>query len=302
MSKQTVFNRRIGSDEYEVWAALPCDSSIEYLPEEATDWITGVGSLPDSIAYIATVDDEPVGGTLLHRDLRRKGIALIALRVTESVRKQMLTLLCRTSLPYFGTPQIKAVDVIISQDDASMLPFPPGLELPSWTESAITELGFLKRLSLSALTLRWSHSEPPIPVSIPWDTAPSLDGADRLVMRERQRTLLHCNHIRFSIELASMRGALHTLSRGGRTMVCCCGPMLWGSQAIVPFVVASRSSDIGYDTIVRWLFNETRAAGIDTLSLLLCGQGQTELIKALEMTSPSTIVKRDLHLFRRTMR
>ncbi len=301
MSTRTVFNRRIGPDEYEEWATLPSDYTPGLDNVEARKWITRVSTLPDSIAYIATVECESVGGALLYHDKRRRGVALIALRAAETVKAQLLPLLCRSSLPYFSTTHLKTVDAVLPKEDSSTLTFPPGIEIPSWAERTLTELGFRETQTLSSFTFKWTSSDAPIQTSLPWDTTPSVDGADRLVFRERRNTLLNCNHIRFVIELAASHGALHTLSKGSRTVASCCGPLILSSQAIVPLVVVSSRSDIVYDEIASWLFSETRAAGLDTLSILLCGEGQRELVTALEQTAPSVVAERELRLLRRSL-
>ncbi len=298
--RKTIINRRLRSSEADDWLSLPSGrfEPLETDPEKQC--FRAFLEIDDSLAYIASTDDEIFGGTALHRDHRRLAIGLVSLRSREQAPSPVTRHLVKSSLPFFRSASIREVDALVGPaGDSDFLPFPLGFELPPWTLEALTRLGFEEKGRVYAYRIDHLEYESGSEAAGVWDGEASIEGARGLIWRNRKVSGLSIVQSDLAIAISHKMGTLHTVSKDKETE---------SFLAIAPWGHIAKA-DI-FDTLEASLFetylcdaflSEVHRLQADSILMPLVGAGQRHLVESLAEACNGEITVRELTLLRKNL-
>ena len=141
MSTPVMFNRRLGKSEIDIWLRLlEKETENGYIDRTIASQFL---KHQDSISFVSSVEDEIIGGTIVHRDRIRLGMILASVSIKEEHRNHGAYNIIKSSLPFFRTVAIRDVEALIPKDKTNeRIGFPGSLELDYWTKSILERIGF----------------------------------------------------------------------------------------------------------------------------------------------------------------
>jgi hypothetical protein len=300
VAKKMLMNRRLRHSEAEIWTSIPCS---EINPEDAPlagKCFSSFLELENSLAYVASVDSQLVGGTALYRDRKRLSIGLVAVRMPERFRADTLQHLIKSSLPFFRTAAIREVDALVTgEDDRKSLAFPIGYELAGWTVNVLKELGFQETGKMYSCRIDDISCQSTLSSIPKLQERPSLEDFRQLVWKNRQRSGASCPQTDAALSLSHNLNALHEIeSKSGKRAMFTL--TLWDKVAKIDSVEAEDTSMLKNE-LVDGLSGMMKSSGSSSILMPLLGPGQRCLAEALADACGSKATFRTLKLMRKPL-
>ncbi|TFG34254.1 hypothetical protein EU527_04350 [Candidatus Thorarchaeota archaeon] len=298
MSVPVVFNRRLGMNEINLLFDLidNTESSEVVNRDQASKFF----QLGEAIAFMSSIDDEAIGGTIVYRDRSRLGMVLAAIGMKKEYQDIGIYTVIKSSLPFFRTVAIRDVDVVVSERPMeNNLGFPLCFCLPSWTTSVLERIGFVKQQELFSCTLKIGPEDASNHKEIQWDSKPNFEGARSLIWDEGKTLGLMNSLVWMSLDFAAHTKTLRTLTDENATKFIISiydseGIAIVGTLAAKEnFWVSDKASNILASTI-----KETRALDI---RFPLIGKGQIEMLKTVTEEIGGFLKKESITLMRRRL-
>ena len=141
MSAPVMFNRRLGKSELDIWLELlETQTEVGYADRSMASRFL---EHQDTISFVSSVEDEIIGGTVIHRDRTRLGMILAGAFVKEEYRDTGAYSVIKSSLPFFKTVAIRDIEALVPESDSvDRIGFPGSLELDYWTKDVLGRIGF----------------------------------------------------------------------------------------------------------------------------------------------------------------
>jgi hypothetical protein len=145
--------RRLAEAELKEWLELSNDG-VE-LPKETLDGIYKLAKLDETIIYVASINDQFIGGTWLWRDASRLSMVLAKAWIKSEYSTVASNQLLKSSLPWFKSLAIREVDALVytTQPD-HRFSFHLNPILNHWTYDPLTAIGFEEIKSYYQVVLR----------------------------------------------------------------------------------------------------------------------------------------------------
>lgn len=277
MDKSVMFNARLRKSEINTWLNL-LDSTSE-TDARNRDLVERFLLLPESITFVSSLESKIIGGTSIYRDRKRSAMVLATVAVNENYRESAAFQIIKSSMPFFKTVAIRDVDVLVPQnDEPNKLGFPLSFDLEPWTKDIIQRIGFseigvLKHCSFSVepdssgKPTVWNEKVNEEESSeLIWDQSKPMGLTNSLVWLARDFALANRNFEALAIDE-------HIVALAG----------FWkidDTLCVLPFV--SDPLRIGWKDLAAELLIEARRRKARHMDLSLLGEGQQDLIQALE--------------------
>ena len=292
-----MFNRRLRKQEIVDWLNLVRNSTATGCIEQNLAY--SFLQLPDTIAFVASIDDEIIGGTSIYRDRIRLGMVLSSVAIKEEYREISTFQAIKTSLPFMKTVAIRDIDAVITKSpDEKGIGFPASFELDFWMKSILEKIGFAPVGNIWSCALENNDDLIAKPNGMPWDHEPNMEGAKQLIWAQSKAAGLTTSLIWTALDFASKRGTLRTLSVNGSTRIATsidrvCDIVLVGLLAIDP--------EYSTNSAVSHIANELRREQQLSIHLPLVGEGQQDFVKLLAEELGATLKGRSLTLLRKKL-
>jgi hypothetical protein len=277
--------------ELDVWL------NLEQTPTDLeTHYAKAFLDLPDSMFFLATIDEKPIGGTAIYRDRTRLAMTLIATRIEEDHRESTPMQLFKASLPFFKTLAIRDVDALVGESEGrDEIPFPVSCKLQKWTQPALEKMGFEEVTKATEIELRGvTRSKIQNPAQI--DDTPNYEGARDLLWNQRKEIGLSCSQQWLALDMASTRGSLKTFTSSDDICMAM-GVETMNDWNVITFFVTNPeivSSTEAAKAIVQYF-------GKDRLTFSLVGNEQNEIVEIVANLSDSTMSMNRLTLLRKLL-
>jgi hypothetical protein len=292
-----MFNRRLREQEIELWLKLVRNSTDTGYIEQNLAY--SFLQLPETIAYISSINDEIIGGTSIYRDRIRLGMVLCSVAIQEKYREISTYQMIKTSLPFMRTVAIRDVDAVIRRPaDEKGIGFPASFELDAWMSNVLKKIGFVSVGNI------WSYTLESIDVlnlksdGIHWDIEPDLEGTKQLIWEQSKTAGIDTSLIWTALDFAVNRGTLRTFSVNGSTRIAVSIDKL-SNIMIGGFLVID--PEYTTDSIVNHLANELGRRQQLRIHLPLVGEGQKDFIEFLGEKMGASLNKRSLTLLRKSL-
>ncbi|MEM4735825.1 MAG: hypothetical protein QXS20_08945 [Candidatus Thorarchaeota archaeon] len=215
-----IVNRRLQRSEVDLWRSVPGDRPD--FPKNDTAWAIEDAFLEsdDSIAYLASLNDRPIGATAIHRYRMGQSVGLVVARVTPEFRQRLVGTVIRSSLPFFRSSSIREIDALVACEGDECMEFPHGFEIAPFALETMTKMGFSRRGEMYSCTI----DRVKIPQEMSAERLESVeitpDSAREIVLRNRDKTDLHGAVNDSALSIAARLGRLRAIRCGdGSTVV-----------------------------------------------------------------------------------
>ena len=293
MSNPVIFNRRLGKNELDLLFDVFKINEINRV--QAVQFFR----LEDSIAFLSSLGDEVIGGTIVYRDRTRLGMVLASIAIKERFRDLGAYTIIKSSLPFFRTVAIRDVDAIISgKQNDDRLKFPFSFELPSWTKQILEENSFVEEQNLCSCKIEIKKDEIRPDTEVRTDTVASIEGARALIWDTGTKAGLTNSVSWMSLNLAVNSKNLQTISEGDSTKL---AYSLYKEKnaVIIGFVIAS--DDFVKDRAVIALSSAIKETQMKEIRFPLVGRGQMELVQDIANEVGGSLKSKSITLMRRRL-
>jgi hypothetical protein len=297
MSARMLVNRRLREEEIGKWIDLV--NRCTHNGCVSKDTASGFLRLPETVAFLSTIDDDLVGGTAIFRDQARLGIVLCSVAIRKANRESSSYHVIKTSLPFLKTVAIHDVDAIIAKDTREAgIGFPASLELDSWMLSILERIGFKQVGTVWSNTLDYKMEFEANSRESNWDHKPNIDGAKDLISSQSKAAGLDTSITWATLVFAYSRGALKTYSKEGAVRIVASIDRM-NENAIVSILAIDPkcSEDAAVDMIAADLCKKPTAK----VYLPLIGEGQLSLVDLLVEKMGASLQKRPLMLLKKNL-
>jgi hypothetical protein len=291
-----MFNRRLSKSELDIWIdLLEQQTEFGHINKDlAMKFLTH----DDTICFISSVQNEPIGGTVIHRDRTRLGMILASVAVKDEYREQGAYSVIKSSLPFFKTVALRDVEALIPDEPSDRkIGFPGSLELDYWTKEVLERIGFEIKGTLYSYTMRIEDVKNTRLTDNQWDTQPELDKAKNLIWDTSKILGLTNSHIWTAFDFAMSQGLLRTITEENSTKLVTSIIEL-GASAIISLVVSEEMFTEPASELIAELIRESSATSI---FFPLVGKGQTNLIETISDKLGGSLKRRSMTLLRKPL-
>jgi hypothetical protein len=277
MKKPLMFNARLNKDEIDIWLDLLKNAS-EFSYKDR-DLAKAFLMLQESMTFISSLENKTIGGTSIFKDRTRLAIVLTSVVVDREFRQSAAYQIIKSSLPFFKTVAIRDMDALVSlKDHKNTLGFPLSLELNPWVADILKRIGFdevnvLEHCSfemdevIKGSPLRWSKEVRDEEVrELIWDQSKQMGLINSLVWLAR--------------DFAKSSNCLVTVSVEEKTAAVAGFWILSDVLCVSPLVTDPLK--LGWDQVAESIVIEAENNNAKLIELPLLGEGQQDLIQALE--------------------
>jgi hypothetical protein len=277
MKKPLMFNARLNKDEIDIWLDLLKNAS-EFSYKDR-DLAKAFLMLQESMTFISSLENKTIGGTSIFKDRTRLAIVLTSVVVDREFRQSAAYQIIKSSLPFFKTVAIRDMDALVSlKDHKNTLGFPLSLELNPWVADILKRIGFdevnvLEHCSfemdevIKGSPLRWSKEARDEEVrELIWDQSKQMGLINSLVWLAR--------------DFAKSSNCLVTVSVEEKTAAVAGFWKLSDVLCVSPLVTDPLK--LGWDQVAESIVIEAENNNAKLIELPLLGEGQQDLIQALE--------------------
>jgi hypothetical protein len=277
MDKSVMFNARLRKSEVNTWLNL-LDSTNE-TGARNRDLVERFLLLPESITFVSSLENRIIGGTSIYRDRKRSAMVLAAVAVDKNHRDSAAFQIIKSSMPFFKTVAIRDVDLLVPQnDEPNKLGFPLSFDLEPWTKDIIerlgfSEVGFLKHCSFSVEPV--SSGE-----TTDWNEKVNEEESSELIWDQGKPTGLTNSLIWLAQDFALANRNLRALTINEHIVAVAGFWKMDDTLCVLPLI--SDPLRIGWEDLAAKLLFEARRRKVRYMDLSLLGEGQQDLIQALE--------------------
>jgi len=251
-----MFNRRLRRDETDTWLDL-VNQTTEHGYANRSLAVSYLG-LPDTIAFVSSINDEVIGGTAIYRDRNRLGMVLSSAAVLKKFRKTSAFHIIKTSLPFLRTVAIRDVDALVADGpQRTGIGFPVSLALDSWTMRTLASMNFEPIGAMRSYVLECGESNVIQPNEAKWDKEPNMEGTKQLIWAQREAIGQSNSLVWNAFDFACSRRTLKTYSVNGTARIATSIERLNDTAAVGLIVVGPDCSESSaVDCIVSELCRE----------------------------------------------
>jgi hypothetical protein len=218
MTAPVMFNRRLREQEIDLWLSLVENSTDAGYEEQgfANDYL----QLPETIAFVSSINEEVIGATAIYKDKIRLGMVLSSVAILKDYRETSAYHIIKTSLPFMRTVAIRDVDALVVDNSPNTgIGFPASLGLDPWIGEILKKIGFVSIGKIWRYTLKREDSTTLDRKAKKWDEKPNLEGAKQLIWSQSNAAGLTTSTIWNALDFAMNRGVLRTFSIGDSTRI-----------------------------------------------------------------------------------
>jgi hypothetical protein len=292
-----LFNRRLREEEIASWLdLLENHTRSGFVSQEMASTFL---RLPETIAFVSTIEDRIIGGTAIFRDKIRLGMVLCSVSIHPSYRESSAFHVIKTSLPFMKTVAIRDVDALIADEsNEAGIGFPASLELDAWMFNVLEKVGFQQVGTIGSYTLEYESQITPASKERIWDNETNLEGMKQLVWSQSKSAGLTTSLVWAAIELAAKRGKLRTYTVNGMTRVVTIIDRLDDAALVeILFIDPDFSDDFALNSIIADISGERTRR----LYLPLVGEGQKHLVNLFAEKMEAGQQRRSLKLLRKNL-
>jgi len=299
-NSSTLYNRRLTRTEAGLWFRFEKTRSSKIPDSIVEDFVSAFVGLPNTLLYMASVDGNTVGATAAYLDSAHCALGLISVKTEPSYRDALLTLIVKSSMPFFRSSSITQVDALVSQtSNQNPIPFPVASNLPNWTITALERAGFQAADTLLLCSIRLAKRTAALTVPYHWDEQPDAAGAAKLLRAEGKRNGLDCSQASLALDLAVACHCLKTASRGGR-VVAALGFKSYGKEALVT-ITLSDPENVDITEVGAAITGLATESGAQRLHFSLLGSQQQNLVESMESLCRSPNKPEVMQLMRKVL-
>ncbi|MFW9834595.1 MAG: hypothetical protein ACFFEK_11405 [Candidatus Thorarchaeota archaeon] len=277
MDKPVMFNMRLNKDEVDTW--------LELLNRTGESGYRNRGlarsflQLEDSITFVSTLEDKIIGGTSIYKDKTRLAMVLTSVVVDKQYRESAAYQIIKSSLPFFKTVAIRDVDVLVAQGiGVNKLGFPLSLELDPWVEDVIKRIGFKKVGILEHC--RFEIIKEPEKNPLVWSGNGNLNQIREHIWDQSKVMGLTNSFVWTACNFANWSNKLWVAVNENQMSAVAGFWPLADTLCISPLVFDSEI--LNWEQVAKSLVVEARQRNMTHIDLPLIGDGQIEIIRALE--------------------
>jgi len=297
MTTPVMFNRRLSKSEFNIWVKLLAkETDAGYMDETiASNFLRH----QDTISFVSSVEDEIIGGTVVHRDRIRLGMVLASVSVKENHRESGAYNVIKSSLPFFKTVAIRDIEVLLpNENPVERIGFPGSLELDYWTKDVLSRIGFEEKSRLYYNTIEIEEIQAKSE-SIPRDSTTDIEKAKNLIWDVGKSVGLTNSHIWTSFDFAIDQNTLWSVSTKDDLQLVFSFYTL-GQTGIVGFMIS------GNEYFERGLASKpisevTKQSKVNRLILPLTGEGQRELVQSIADELRGSLKSRTITLMQKNL-
>jgi len=294
MSVPVIFNRRLGKNEL--------DLLFDILPSNEIDRVQARNffQLEDSIAFVSSLEDEIIGGTVIYRDRTRLGMVLAAIAIEEKHRNLGAYTITKSSLPFFRTVAIRDVDAVIatSQEDTK-LKFPFSFQLPSWIKQVLEKNEFVAEQNLYSCKLEVETDDTRKYKRIPVDSIPNTEGTKSLIWDTGKSSGLTNSIVWMSLDFAAHSETLQTISEGETTKLAY--SLIRANEMMIIGFIATTEDFMSSSEATKALSSIIIEEQVGEISFPLIGRGQLKLIESIAEEIGGRLKSESITLMRRRL-
>jgi hypothetical protein len=295
MNTPVMFNRRLRKQEIDEWLNLHRNSTSTGYMEQNLAY--SFLQLPETIAFVSSINDEIIGGTSIYRDRTRLGMVLCSVAIQERYREICTYHVIKTSLPFMKTVAIRDVDAVITRSaNERGIGFPASFELDSWMDGILKKIGFVPVGNILNYTLENVDDLNSKSNGIQWDHEPNLEGAKQLIRAQSKAAGLTTSLIWTTLDFAYNRGTLRTFSVNGSTRFAVSIDRLSNITLVGLLIIDPEYST---NSAVNHIADELGRGKQLSIHFPLIGEGQKNLMEILAEKLGASINKRSLTLLRK---
>lgn len=296
----TLYTRRLSRTESGLWLNLDESRSSLVQKDALRGYMDAFVSLSGALLYLSSVESNPIGGTAAYRDSVACTLCLVSVRMKPSFRKELLSLMIKSSLPFFRSASIVQVEALVNHSrNRNGIPFPLAYDLPAWVMPILEANGFQKAEQLCHYSAENISGRKAAIHGRQWDSHPDLARADALFRKAGTESGLSCSQAHLAVSVAAGLRSLKTLSVKGRALALT-GFMPYGKRALVT-VCLHDSEKLDVTQFAAGLLNLCVESRVKSLDLLLVGQGQRELVGSLAEICSSPFKRELLQMMRKVL-
>jgi hypothetical protein len=255
--------------------------------------------LPETIAFLSTIEDRIIGGTAIFKDKIRLGMVLCSVSIDPSYREKSAFHVIKTSLPFMKTIAVRDVDALIAEEsNEAGIGFPASLELDAWMLKVLEKIGFQQVGTIGSYTLECDSQLAAKSKESIWDSETSFEGVKQLVWSQSKSAGLTTSLVWAAIGLAANRGKLRTYSVNGAVKVVTIIDRLNDVALVEMLIVDPDSSE---DFAVNSIISDLSGNGTKNLLLPLVGEGQKHLVGLFAEKIGASQQRRSLKLLRKNL-
>ena len=277
MDRPVMFNGRLNKDEVDTWLNLLNENSESSYKDRGL--AKAFLLLPESITFVSSLENKIIGGTSIYKDRTRLAMVLASVAVNKEFRESATYQIINSSLPFFKTVAIRDVDALVSLNGSkNRLGFPLSLELDPWITDIIKRIGFAEvgKLEYCSFVIDEEVKENPIE----WNKEINTDEVRELIWDQSKPMGLTNSLVWLARDFAASRNCLVTNTVEGRTAAVAGFWKLSDALCVSPLVTDPKI--LNWDLIAESLIAEVVQRSVKHVELPLIGEGQQDLIRALE--------------------
>jgi hypothetical protein len=218
MNAPVMFNRRLCEQEIDLWLSLVENSTDAGYAEQglANNYL----QLPETIAFVSSINEEVIGATAIYKDRVRLGMVLSSVAILKDYRETSAYHIIKTSLPFMRTVAIRDVDALVVDNSPNTgIGFPVSLGLDPWIGEILKKIGFVPMGKMWRYTLKRDDTTILYQNGEKWDDEPNLEGAKQLIWSQCNVAGIATSAIWNALDFAMNRGVLRTFSIGDSTRI-----------------------------------------------------------------------------------
>ncbi len=295
MSK-TIFSRRLGNDETEIWIGLLKERTSALLSE---DLIASFSSLENGLFYVSSFNDDTFGGSAVFIDRYRLGMALIDIIIKSQYIDETGYVVIKSSIPYFRSLSIKNVDVLVNSSGATFdLPFPLAFGVDPCMIDTLEKIGFEAVHELYHVTIDNISEIPTADHDLTPDDSLDIEGSLKFYWSHYKQAGVDCSHFWCAFDLSLRRKNLNTLARNNR-IIAILGCEVFDNQLIVaPFLIDTEAI---YPHQMISLLSSIAGGEFSRVDFPIAGTGQLDYIQEIARVMSGEISTRELQLMRKKL-
>ncbi len=297
MSAPVMFNRRLRRDETDTWLDL-VDQTTEHGCADRKLALSYLG-LPDTIAFVSSINDEMIGGTAIYQDRNRLGMVLSSVAVLRKLRRTSAFQIIKTSLPFLRTAAIRNVDALVAdRPQRTGIGFPASLALDSWTMRTLASMDFESIGTMWSYVLECGESSMVDSNETKWDREPNVEGTKQLIWAQREATGQSNSLVWNAFDFACSRKTLKTYSVDGVARIASSIERL-NDITVVGLIVVD--PDCSESSAVNYVVSELCREQTLIVHIPLVGGGLTSLVESLADRLGASPKKQPLTLLRKRL-
>lgn len=277
MERSVMFNGRLNKDEVDIWLDLLKNTSESSYKDR--DLAKAFLMLQESMMFVSSLKNKTIGGTSIFKDKTRLAMVLTSVVVDKEFRESTAYQIIKSSLPFFKTVAIRDVDALVSSEcSENSLGFPLSLELDPWVADILKRIGFEKVGILEHCSFEIDDIIKES--SMQWGKGVNNEEIRELIWDQSKSMGLINSIVWLARDFAASNNCLVTVSVEGETAAVAGFWKMSNALCVSPLV--TDPVKLNWEQVAESLVAEAVKSDAKLIELPLVGEGQKDLIRALE--------------------